>query len=203
MLDVTAQEDTIRYAHRAGDFGRAATLIVEAYGDEIHRYLWSLLADRGAADEAFSRWCEGLWTGLPRFRGEATARVWAYALARHAWTRELRQRRRQREGRVPLSAVESLVAAADAVRSRTATFLQTAAKDALAAVRGELADDDQQLLLLRVTQRLSWIEIAHVLPEPGDELSEARRKRRAAALRKRYERLKELLRARIDGWDVP
>jgi RNA polymerase sigma-70 factor (ECF subfamily) len=197
-VTAAVDETELRAAHDAGDLARAATLVVERYGDEIHRFLQSLLQDRATADDAFSRWCESLWLGLPRFRWESTARIWAYALARHAWTRALRDLRRGGP-RVPISDVESLVAAADAVRSRTATYLQTEAKDALAAVRAELGDEDQQLLLLRVTRRLSWIEIAHVLAEPGDERSELRRKRRAAALRKRYERLKEQLRARIEG----
>ena len=193
-----ADDPAIRDALEEGDLARAATSIVQAHGDEIHRYLSALLGDRTAADEAFSRWCEAVWTGLPAFRGEATVRVWAYAIARHAWSREVRQLRRDRAGRVPLSEVASLVAAADAVRSRTATWRRTGARDALAAVRDELSDDDRQLLLLRIAQRMSWLEIAHVLAEPGDELSALRRKRRAAALRKRFERLKEELRDRIE-----
>ncbi|HTJ47633.1 MAG TPA: sigma-70 family RNA polymerase sigma factor [Kofleriaceae bacterium] len=196
---MTSGERPIRQAHLAGQLARAATLVVEMYGDEIHRFLSSLLPEAAAADDAFSRWCESLWIGLPGFRWESTARVWAYALARHAWTRALRERRRDRVAGIPLSEVESLVAAADAVRARTESFLKTDAKDALAAARDDLSDDDRQLLMLRVTRKMSWLEIAHVLCEPGDELSELRRKRRAAALRKRYERLKGRLRERIEG----
>jgi RNA polymerase sigma-70 factor (ECF subfamily) len=58
----------------------------------------------------------------------------------------------------------------------------------------KLAPEDQMLLILRLNRRLGWNEVARVLDGEGDEQALARR---AAALRKRFERLKETLRAEL------
>ena len=61
-----------------------------------------------------------------------------------------------------------------------------------------LAPDDQTLLIMRIDRELAWSEIALVMSdaEPG-ALSEAQLKRQSAALRKRFERLKQELRAKL------
>jgi RNA polymerase sigma-70 factor (ECF subfamily) len=69
-------------------------------------------------------------------------------------------------------------------------------RQGVARLRARLDAIEQTLLVLRVDQRLSWEEIADVLagPGPGESLT-------PAALRKRYERLKDKLRrlARAEG----
>ena len=48
----------------AGDKQRAATRLLEAYGQELFRFLVSHLRDRDAAEEVFSRFTESLWRSL-------------------------------------------------------------------------------------------------------------------------------------------
>jgi RNA polymerase sigma-70 factor, ECF subfamily len=78
------------------------------------------------------------------------------------------------------------------VRSRTAVRLERQRAE-LEALRAELSDEDQTLLVLRLDQDLTWEEVAEVLSLEGRAVE-------AATLRKRYERIKgrlaELVRAR-------
>jgi RNA polymerase sigma-70 factor (ECF subfamily) len=96
---------------------------------------------------------------------------------------------------VPLddSGVEALVAQ---VRSRTATFLRTETRDKIARLRAALDPDDQTLLILRINRGLAWRDIARVLTPDGDATTPAALDKRAAALRKRFERLKTELKER-------
>jgi RNA polymerase sigma-70 factor, ECF subfamily len=197
--DPAALEAEIHAACDAGDWERAATAAIDGYGDELFRFLLSLARDQGTADDAFSLLCENVWVALPRFRWESSFRTWAYALARNAWYRVLRDPHRRAERRIALSAAPSLERAAAAVRSRTATFLRTESRDRFARLRAELDPDDQALLILRVGRNLSWTEIARALADPDEVLAAPDLERRAAALRKRFQRIKDELRAKIEA----
>ena len=192
-----ALEKKIRASCDAKQLERAATDAVEGYGPEILRYLLSLTRDEVAAGEVFSQFCENLWVGLPKFRWDSSFRIWAYSLARHAWFRLLRDPHRKRERRVPLSDMPSVHEAANAVRSRTATYLRTEVKDKIAELRAKLDPDDQSLLILRINRKLAWSEIARVLADPDEEITAKELEKRAAALRKRFQRIKDDLRAQV------
>ena len=192
-----ALEKKIRAACEAKQLERAATDAVAGYGPEILRYLLSLTRDEVAAGEVFSQFCENLWVGLPKFRWESSFRIWAYSLARHAWFRLLRDPHRRRERRIALSDVPSVHEAAHAVRSRTATYLRTEVKDKISELRAKLDPDDQSLLILRINRKLSWSEIARVLAEPDESLPAKELDKRAANLRKRFQRIKDDLRAQV------
>jgi RNA polymerase sigma-70 factor (ECF subfamily) len=192
-----ALEARIKGACEAKDLERAATDAIAGYGPEILRYLLSLTRDEVTAGEVFSQFCENLWVGLAGFRWESTFRIWAYSLARHAWFRLLRDPHRRRERRIALSDVPSMQAAAADVRSRTATYLRTETKDKIAELRAKLEPDDQSLLILRINRKLSWTEIARVLSDPNEQLAAKDLEKKAANLRKRFQRIKDDLRAQV------
>lgn len=187
-------EAQIRDAWTSGDHERAATAVIRGFGPELLRYLLSLARDEAVAQDAFSLCCESVWQALPKFRGDASFRVWAYAIARHAWFRVLRDPHRRAERRIPLSAVPSIQFAAAEVTARTAEYLRSETKDKVARLRAALAPDDQALLVLRVNRKLEWNEISRALADPGEELAAGELARRAAALRKRFQRIKDELR---------
>jgi RNA polymerase sigma-70 factor (ECF subfamily) len=195
--DRAALEAKIRASSDQQKFEQAATDAIAGYGPEILRYLLSLTRDEVSAGEVFSQFCENLWVGLPKFRWESSFRIWAYSLARHAWFRMLRDPHRRRERRIALSDVPSMQQAAADVRSRTATYLKTATKDKIAELRAKLAPDDQSLLILRINRKLSWTEIARVLADPDEALAAKELEKRAANLRKRFQRIKDDLRAQV------
>ncbi len=198
--EVPGVEERVRLAIATQEWQAAAVALIEGFGPEITRYLLALTRDETVAGDAFSQFCENVWRGLPAFRGHSTARVWAYALARNALARVLRDPHRRRERRVALSDIPSVQLAAGAVRSRTAEFLRTESRDRIAKLRARLEPDDQALLVLRVNRKLAWDEIARALGEPDEPLEGAELARRAAMLRKRFQRLKDQLR---DASDEP
>jgi RNA polymerase sigma-70 factor (ECF subfamily) len=183
--DPSADEARIGRALAEGDCAGAATAAIRAFGPEILGYLHAVVRDEALASDAFSAFCEDLWRGIGGFRGECSLRAWAYKLAWHAALRAMGDPFRRRARVFATGEVERLVAE---VRSTTALHLRDESKAVLAEIRAALAPDEQTLLVLRIDRGLSWSEIARVLDEGGEPASEA-------ALRKRFERLKERLRA--------
>lgn len=174
---------------RAGSFERAATDALDRYGAELYGFL---IGEMGESDapEVFAQLCEDLWKGLPSFGFRCSVRTWLYVLARHAASRFRRspwQRKRTSDSR--------LEAVIDHGRSRTAPWQRTEVKDRWRELRESLAPDDRALLVLRVDRNLSWEDCARVTLE-SDAADDAEITREAARLRKRFQLLKDDLRAR-------
>lgn len=177
--DVPALEADVRALRAAGDLAGAATAAIRGLGPPVLRYLRSLLRDEDDAAEAFSLFAENVWRGLPGFREEASLRTWAYRLAWNA-AQNLRDAAWRRKGR--RFATGEASALADEVRTRTAVVVERQ-RQALAKLRAALPVEDQSLLVLRIDQELSWVEVAEILADEGEAVD-------PAALMKRFERLK-------------
>lgn len=167
---------------RAGDLQGAATVAIRELGPPVARYLRSMLrADADAAD-AFSDWAESLWAGIRSFEGRSSFSSWAYRLAFHSALDLTDRAHRKRERR--LATAEASVLAQEV---RTTVFSEERRRLGLDQLRAELSPDDQTLLFLRVDQQLPWDDVAAVLSRESAPVD-------PAAVRKRYERLKERLR---------
>jgi RNA polymerase sigma-70 factor (ECF subfamily) len=184
-----ALETRVRALLGAEQPDAASSAAIEGYGPAVFGYLRSILDDEDDARDAFAQWAEDLWKGLPGFRGESSLRAWGYRVAWHAACRFRRDPFRARGVRLPTSAASRL--AASVAESTVATGSRRAALDRLRAL---LAPEDRTLLTLRLDRELEWEEVAAVLSAEGADVN-------AAALRKRFERLKERLRelAREEG----
>lgn len=172
-----------------GALDRATDLAIRTYGDELIAWLRSILPLDDAYD-AFSWLCVELWRSLRRFDGRCTVRTWCYVLARHAVARIRRSRARSREILVP-----RLPAHAEAVTQIWAVAFgpERREDDVYVEIRHKLDPDDQALLAMRVDQNLAWTDIAQVvLGEAAADQAAVRRK--SAALRKQFERVKGQLR---------
>jgi RNA polymerase sigma-70 factor (ECF subfamily) len=183
-----ALEEELRGLAASGDHAATMTAAIQGYGAELYSFLAALARDHDLASDVFGAVCERLWKALPRFRWESSFRVWAYTIARNEFLRSTRTTSRERR-QVPISQIQSIQAAVDHVRTVTAAHLRTEVKDAYARLRAELDPDDHMLLGLRVDRKMAWGDIARVLGSEGDAVE-----RDAAALRKRFERLKKKLR---------
>jgi len=160
-----------------GRGGDAAALAIRELGPQVLAYLVSLLRSDSDAREVFAQFAEDLWKGLPGFRGEASLRGWAYRVAWHARDPYRRRGRRLDTHEASALAAEVLSTLGD----------EPWRADRMAALRSRLAPDEQTLLILRVNRGLPWREVALVLAEDGQPPPTE------AALRKRFERLKEKL----------
>jgi RNA polymerase sigma-70 factor (ECF subfamily) len=177
-------------AWRRGAYDEATEWVMRTYGPEVMAWLLAFEPSAADAEDRFAQVAEALWRGMAQFRGECSLRTWAYALARRQRARAARTRARRRE--VPLgSEVEAMAAA---LRSSTAEYLRTGARQRFAELRDALAEEDRMLLTLRLHRGLEWVEIARVLGELDDP-NDAEVARAATTLRKRFERLKEQFRA--------
>ena len=179
-----AVEAEIARLLEARDLPAAAAAIIRLYGPAILGYLAALARDADRADDVFAQFCEDLWSGLPAFRRDASVRTWVYKLAWHAWLRNERDAYRRR-GR-PLATEEMSRLAAE-VRSTTALYLNSEAKDAIARLREQLTPAEQSLLVLRIDRGLSWPEVASVMSTPEEHLD-------PQTVAKRFQRVKARLR---------
>jgi RNA polymerase sigma-70 factor (ECF subfamily) len=169
-----------------GAFDRATEGAIRAYGGELIRWLCSILPSEADAHDAFSWLSEELWRSLRRYEGGCSIRAWCYMLANQGASR-VRARPQHRHEEL-VSSVSSI--AAD-VWSTTAR--ERDRKDAIyVELRNSLDAEDQMLLVLRVDRDLSWREIAIVML--GDAVPDEEVVRKAAALRKQFERVKHHLR---------
>ena len=165
-----------------GDHAGAATAILRGYGPQILSYLTAVLRDEDRAGEAFADFSEDLWRGLPGFERRCPLRAWAYKIARHAALKIAADPYRRRAETLASEGYSRLAAE---VRSSTALHLRSESRALLNELRAGLTLDEQTLLVLRIDRKLEWREVAAALD--ADE----------AALRKRYERLKEQLRRQL------
>ncbi|MFT3699929.1 MAG: sigma-70 family RNA polymerase sigma factor [Kofleriaceae bacterium] len=192
MIDVAALEADLKQACEREEWELAATVAIRGYGPELLGYLNAMLRDAAEADDVFSTVCELIWNGVQRFSWQASFRTWAYAITRNACISFIRGSRKRRSEPLSTTAVGAI---AEDVRTKTASYLGSQVKDRLAEIRSSLDPDDQTLLILRVDRQLPWREIAQVF-EP-ETATPAELDRRATALRKRFERLKEDLRVQL------
>jgi RNA polymerase sigma-70 factor (ECF subfamily) len=204
MTSAADREARIRALCEARDMKRAATALLRAYGREILGFLVARLRDRDAAAEVFSLFTEALWKGLPSFRWECSARVWAYAIARHAAARYARDTRRRGRRYLALSEAGPLSAIEEKVRTETFASSRTEARERAVKLRERLPIEDQTILVLRINRRLEWKDIARVMVYDGSPVTDRELQAEAARLRKRYQLAKERLRKMaIDDGIIP
>ncbi len=175
-------ESDVRTLLADGDTAAAATVAIRSYGPQVLRYLRSLLRAEDEAKDAFSRFAETLWLNLPSFRGEASLRTWVFRLAWSA-AQELRREPWRRRGRRFATGEASAIA--EEVWTRSYVRHERDRRK-LERLREALSLEERSLLELRIHQELSWAEIADVLSSGGEPVQ-------AAALAKRFERMKERL----------
>jgi RNA polymerase sigma-70 factor (ECF subfamily) len=182
-------DEQVRALLDRGERKQAATAALRALGPEVLGYLEHVLGDADDARDVFQRFAEDLWGWLPSWRG-GSLRAAAYRIAWHASTRFRREAWRRRRERMRTTMASRIAASIPSPESR----LASTAHDRLARLRGALEPEERTLLVLRLDRELSWNEVAEVLSSESEPLD-------AAAVRKRFERVKEKLAklARAEG----
>ena len=161
----------------------AMSTLVEAYGDEVLRFLNGFLRDAQNAEEVFALLCLRLCEDIERFRGECSGRTWFFYKARFMaldWRRSLERARERRLETGEMSRMEQLVAQ---VRSRTRPYLRTDVKDRFSVLRKQLDSEEHMLLVLYKYQNMSSQQVAEAMSSPEDVWTPQK-------VRKRWQRLK-------------
>jgi RNA polymerase sigma factor (sigma-70 family) len=156
-------------------------------------FLVVVIADPAGAGDVFADVCVRLWKGLATFRWESSLRTWLYVIARRACHAHRQARAQWRDRLVPLSEVPEIDAMIAQVRTTTLANLAGRTSTRAERLRRQLDPDEQMILTLRLDRELEWREIARVLAD-DDVVEDAELVRASAALRKRFERIKEKLR---------
>lgn len=173
-------------------FERVAARALDSYGDEVYGFLVNHLGSEHDAAEVFAQMSEDLWKGLPSFGGRCSVRTWLYVLARHAASRFRRSPWARRDRRTGDSGFDEAVAR---VRTGTLPWMRTDIKDRFATLREALAADDRTLLTLRVDRGMAWQDVARIMLD-GEDPDDETLKRETNRLSKRFQLLKEELRAK-------
>jgi DNA-directed RNA polymerase specialized sigma24 family protein len=176
---------------QSGALEQAVTLALRTYGPEVLGTIHATVRQPSDADEIFSLFCEAVWKGLASFEWRCSLRTWSYVLARRAWLGFQAQTQRDHSRRSALldSAIRSLVAMG---RASTGNQVRTQRQELVERLRQQLSHDEQLLLTLRVDKQMDWADIARIFEPEAEDLA-----RVSAALRKRFQRLKEHLRAQV------
>jgi RNA polymerase sigma-70 factor (ECF subfamily) len=185
---VRPEENDIVALLDQGRVDTATARVVEVYGQELLRFIMSLLRNEDDAQEVFSIVCEHVLRDLAAFERRSSLRTWLYTVTRRACYAYKGAWHRSKRAELPAELEE----AEARVRTATRVYLRTETKDKLAVLRQALSQDEQVLLTLRIDRDLPWEDIARVLADA--ELSDEALKRESTALRKRFERVKRRLR---------
>jgi len=177
---MSADDEPVLSLLRSGNAREAAAALIRAEGPAVLRYLRAVLRDEDLANDAFSLFAEWSWSAIESYRGESTVRTWSFGIAVNAARRVRDEAWHKHKERLKTGDASRL---AEEVRTSSPRELERQA-DRLAELRQELSAEDQNLLVLRLDQRLTWDEVAAILAEAGQSAS-------PAGLRKRFERLKE------------
>ena len=195
-MDAVSRESAeadIRAAFDRRDVKAAVASALSTYEPEILGYLLAVLRDEQRAEDVYSDFAEDVVRGMPAFRFLSSVRTWMYTLARHACSRHLARERRRRT--IGLSSAPEALNVVAHARTPTPPHARTGAREGIERLRKSLRPDDQTLLILRVDRDMAWLDIARVLAGPDAAIDEGELRARSAKLRKRFERLKERLRA--------
>jgi RNA polymerase sigma-70 factor (ECF subfamily) len=144
----------------AQSWDEATRVALLGYGPEIMGWAVGVLQEETAAKDICQIFSLALWKGLPGFRWESSFRVWAYTIARRELIRFQRARASRPEQQLATSELGQIAQEVTSLHSR---ILQKQESTGLVALRQELPEEMQTLLILRVDRELSFAEIGQVL----------------------------------------
>jgi len=133
--------------------------IVREYQDKIFRLAFSMLGDRGAAEETAQDVLVRVWTGLSGFRAESSLSTWIYAITRNACLTALR-----RPDLRPVS-LDEPAPRREAERKAAAEWAAAEFPEA-AELLNRLPAKYRQVVALFYMQEKSYDEVAHMLDLP-------------------------------------
>jgi RNA polymerase sigma-70 factor (ECF subfamily) len=151
-------DEAITQLIQAGRADEAFDRLVPAYRRRVFGLAYSVLRERGAAEDVAQEVFVKLWQALPRYDGRAQLSTWIYAITRNAAISALRTRRRSLSMSDPavFEQVESRGTTAVAEQEDTALWRHVAA----------LPDKQRQAVTLYYQEERSVEEVAAMMGLP-------------------------------------
>ena len=151
-------DDAIIALIQAGRAPEAFERLVPAYRRRVFGLAYSLLRDRGAADDVAQEVFVKLWQALPRYDGRAQLSTWIYAITRNTAVSAMRKRRRSLSLSDPVVEQE--------VESRGALPAADPADDGLWREVASLPDKQRQAVTLYYQEERPVEEVAAMMGLP-------------------------------------
>lgn len=155
-------EDEAREALARGDHRQALTVLMQAYGRDLHRHCYQVLRDRDLADDVHQTVFVQAYRDLPGFAGRSSLRTWLYGIARHRLMDAMKIGTRWRRRFVR---AEPLPEAADARPRADDALADSGEVVALLAALAALPLDSRIAVLLRYAEGMTFEEIGTVCGE--------------------------------------
>lgn len=151
-------DDAIVQLIHAGRAEQAFERLMPAYRRRVVGLAYSVLRDRGAAEDVAQEVFVKLWQALPRYDGRAQLSTWIYAITRNAAVSALRTRRRSVSMSDPavFEEVESREAAPGSADDDAVLWRQVEA----------LPDRQRQAIILYYQEERSVDEVAAMMGMP-------------------------------------
>jgi RNA polymerase sigma-70 factor (ECF subfamily) len=151
-------DDEITALIHAGRVQEAFERLMPAYRRRVFGLAYSLLRDRGAAEDVAQEVFVKLWQALPRYDGRAQLSTWIYAITRNTAISAMRKRRRSLSLSDPVVEQE--------VESRGAQLATEPADDALWRTVATLPDKQRQAVTLYYQDERGVEEVAAMMSLP-------------------------------------
>lgn len=133
--------------------------IVHEYKDKILRLSYSMLRDRGAAEEIVQEVLVRVWKGLPGFRSDSSLSTWIYTITRNACLTAANRRGRQ------FASLDEPAPRREAEKKAADEWSIPRCPDA-AELLNRLPAKYRQVVALFYMQEKSYDEVAHMLDLP-------------------------------------
>jgi len=155
-------EDEAREALARGDHREALTVLMQAYGRDLHRHCYQVLRDRDLADDIHQTVFVQAYRDLPGFAGRSSLRTWLYGIARHRLMDAMKIGTRWRRRFVR---AEPLPDAVDGGPRADDALVDSGDVRALVAALAALSLDSRIAVLLRFAEGMTFEEIGTVCGE--------------------------------------
>jgi len=183
----------------AEEFEQAAEVAIAEYGPSIFGMFMGVFHNEATAQDVFQHFSLQLWKSLPSFQGRSRFYTWAFTIARRSMSRWFERRELRVEQRLGTLQEQNLQARW--ARTATAEWRNTASRERFETMCADLDPEERTLVMLRIDQEMSWKEIALVIADEDEQEALDRKElsKRAASLRKRFERIKNTMRKALTG----
>lgn len=170
--------DELADAFARCDYRQLITLLMERYGDDVHRFVCELVRDDVLADDVHQQIFIDAYRDLPRFAGRSSIKTWLFGIAWHRCLDALKIRRRLLARFTSEPAVEQ----SDATPTPGERIDDARLCATLVRCLDEVSPETRTAILLRYHEDFTFEDMAAVCDEKAGTL-QARVARALPALR--------------------